>query len=146
MSTPRNQRTYGSITCVLFLVLSSASAQLNLTAESEQSQAAGPSDHQSSVGTITENDLRHHQSRRSKKRCSESCQCQFQLLEQPGYLVASVNGVTKTIPNPQSWLQQHQMTLQLSERFPVANTSSHAQCRPRTTWSLPRPRQSETSL
>jgi hypothetical protein len=52
------------------------------------------------------------------QRLLRSWQYQFQLLEQPAVLVATSNGMTSTIPNPNKWLQQHSIVLQLSEWFP----------------------------
>ena len=45
-------------------------------------------------------------------------QYQYQLLEQPAYIVATSGNTTATIPNPNTWLQQHSLVLQLSELFP----------------------------
>ncbi len=92
MLTPRN-RHIGSITCVLLVFLAAASAQINLTTQSEPPHAAAPSDNQSDVGTITENDFRYLKPS-FKETLLRVWQYQFQLLEQPSYLVASVPFLT----------------------------------------------------
>jgi hypothetical protein len=51
-------------------------------------------------------------------RILRSWQYQYQLQEQPAVLVATANGTTQTIPNPNRWLQQHSIILDLSEWFP----------------------------
>jgi hypothetical protein len=53
-----------------------------------------------------------------KDRLLRSLQYQYQLQEQPSYILASVGGTSQSFPNPQRWLQQHSVILQLSEWFP----------------------------
>lgn len=46
-------------------------------------------------------------------------QYQYQLLEQPAFLSATIGGTTQTIPNPNYWLQQHSLVFNFSELFPA---------------------------
>jgi hypothetical protein len=50
-----------------------------------------------------------------------SWQYQFQLLEQPAFIVATAGGTTSTIPNPNKWLQEHSIVLQPAEWFPTGS-------------------------
>lgn len=59
---------------------------------------------------LIETDLAH--------RLLRTWQYQYQLQEQPSVLVATVNGATSTIPNPNKWLQQHSITITPVELFP----------------------------
>jgi hypothetical protein len=52
------------------------------------------------------------------ERIARSWQYQYQLLEQPAFIVATSGTMTETIPNPNKWLQQHSVVVQLSELFP----------------------------
>jgi hypothetical protein len=53
-----------------------------------------------------------------RSRILRSWQYQYQLQEQPAILVATTGSTTETIPNPNKWLQEHSIILQLSEWFP----------------------------
>jgi hypothetical protein len=52
------------------------------------------------------------------ERIARSWQYQYQILEQPAFIVATSGMMTDTIPNPNKWLQQHSIMVQLSEIFP----------------------------
>lgn len=56
------------------------------------------------------------------ERLLRSWQYQYQLLEQPAFLVVTSGGATETVPNPNKWLQQHSIVVQLSELFPRATS------------------------
>jgi hypothetical protein len=53
-----------------------------------------------------------------KVRLLRTWQYQYQFLEQPDFLVVNMGGVTQTIPNPNGWLHQHSILVQLSELVP----------------------------
>jgi hypothetical protein len=56
------------------------------------------------------------------ERVARSWSYEYQLLEQPAFLVASSGANAQVVENPQRWLQQHSVTLQLSEFFPKATS------------------------
>jgi hypothetical protein len=68
--------------------------------------------------TISAKDLKHLEPSLFPDRILRAWQYQFQVLEQPAFIVATTGTTTTTIPNPQKWLQQHSIVVQLSEIFP----------------------------
>jgi uncharacterized protein YodC (DUF2158 family) len=76
-----------------------------------------------STDKINKEDLKRFQPS-VKEKILRAWQYQFQLQEQPAFIVASSGGTSSTLPNPNKWLQQHSITLTLSELFPkVTNLS-----------------------
>jgi hypothetical protein len=92
-------------------------AQSVRTIDSETSSAPDEGKPGSQTILLGNSDLRDVELKRTE-RLLRLWQYQFQLLEQPAFLVASTGGTTQTIPNPNYWLQQHSIILTFSELFP----------------------------
>jgi hypothetical protein len=85
---------------------------------SETSVIPQPCDQPSDNSCLLQSDELKNLEPSVTERLLRSWQYQFQLLEQPAVLVATSDGTTATIPNPNKWLQQHSITLTLAEWFP----------------------------
>lgn len=107
-----------SFSILMLVSVPTASAQVADTSVSDPSatfSANAPT--AGSTHEINNEDLKIFQLSR-KEKVLRSWQYQFQLQEQPAFIVASSGGSTSTIPNPNKWLQEHSITLTLSELFP----------------------------
>jgi hypothetical protein len=60
------------------------------------------------------------------ERLGRTWQYQYQFSEQPAFVVATVSGSSQIIPNPEAYLQQHEMIFQLSELFPNVSNAPNA--------------------
>ncbi len=117
MRTIRNILTL-SFSMLLLLSVPTASAQVADASASDPSptlSAGKPT--AASTDQISNEDLKKFQPS-FKEKVLRSWQYQFQLQEQPAFIVANSGGTTSTVPNPNKWLQEHSITLTLSELFP----------------------------
>ena len=104
----------------MWLLMSGPTASAQVTATSMSNSSSTPSASNStaeSTDEISSDDLKTFQPS-VKEKILRSWQYQFQLQEQPAFIVASSGGTTSTLPNPNKWLQEHSITLTLSELFP----------------------------
>jgi hypothetical protein len=83
----------------------------------ESTQDQDPNGDQGAAYTLDNKDLDFLEPS-IKERLLRSIQYQYELQEQPSYILASVGGSSQVLPNPERWLQQHSLILQLSEWFP----------------------------
>jgi hypothetical protein len=116
MSRLSKLATYCPLFLLIFLFVSWAHAQspYGVMAEETTKASEDTSQDTSSIGASSLKDLEPSRT----ERLLRVWQYQYQLLEQPAFIVATSGNMTATIPNPNTWLQQHSLVLQLSELFP----------------------------
>lgn len=123
----RNLRVLGLLILVLILA-PSVFAQSAQTGTVEVSATSDPNSQANETTAVIGSDQLDALEPSIKERLLRSWGYQFQLLEQPAFLVATSGSTTATIPNPNKWLQQHSITLTLSEWFPkTANLATMVQ-------------------
>jgi len=108
---------FSLISVALFPSTNAAQSAQNVSADSDSTAATtSPVPHCDTIDTDCLRSLGLEPSITS--RLLRSWQYQYQLQEQPAVLVATTGSTTETIPNPNKWLQEHSVILQLSEWFP----------------------------
>jgi hypothetical protein len=119
MGTRRNLRLLGKLLAVLVgfaPTVFGQSAQSSVAATETAPESSVTDSGPYKIGTAELDELELEPTIR--QRLLRSWQYAYQLQEQPAVLVASSGGTTETIPNPNKWLQEHEIVLQLSEWFP----------------------------
>lgn len=106
-----------SICVIGFTLLTAAFAPAQTTATQQKIEKAVEVVPSAQSNSITTQDLDNLEPSVTE-RIARSWQYQYQLLEQPAFIVATSGSMTATIPNPNKWLQQHSVVVQLSELFP----------------------------
>jgi uncharacterized protein YodC (DUF2158 family) len=101
----------------LLMSVPTASAQIAYTSVSNLAPPGASNPTAENTDKIKNDDLKNFQPS-IKEKLLRSWQYQFQLQEQPAFIVANSGGTSSTLPNPNKWLQEHSITLTLSELFP----------------------------
>lgn len=117
MARTRNILTINFLMWLLMSVPTASAQVAGTSASNPQATLSASNPTAESVDEINNDDLKNFQPS-VKEKVLRSWQYQFQLQEQPAFIVANSGGATSTLPNPNKWLQEHSITLTLSELFP----------------------------